>query len=360
MNTADTINVVVLSDGKPGHESSSNGIIKSLQRICQIESQTIQVRLRFKFMRRFLRILLNSNGVSKNIPRGLQHLFMSLLYRTESIHNLPYCKLDTWIISAGGDTSFLNAWLSRHYGVRNIFASSLRGLKPSLFTVHVTTNSSLTSPNVVYGPIAPSPISWVSMEQEGLLFSEKYGLVDSPVVALLLGGDGAGYRYSTEYIRNTVAKTIQLCRKLNAKLILTTSRRTGLKTEKAIKPLLDTSSVIAYSCLYNHEPKKVMLKILGAADIVILTPESGSMITESITTGKPVYLLDLPPKNSQTHYESFLDSHIDAKRVKKVSLNQLSYISITRGTSYFKTLNEDPLIVLAKQLKTKILTRLET
>jgi len=344
------LRLLIISDKKPGHVSGSLGVLKSMESIIPVTYEILNVRLWIKGARPLLKSILNS-GILDRIPTYVQHKLIRMFYKidTRSFTSTNYFD---WIVSAGGDTSFLNAWLARLNGTKNIYCSSLRGLDPELFTITTSATSTSTAPNNIRLILAPAPVSRKTITEQGSAFRAEHKLQNDRLWAVLVGGDGAGYIYSTTEMQDLANGLLKLAHINGARLLVTTSRRTGIKNEQILEAILGNHPQVAYAAFFNNKPEKVVASYLGAAEVVFCTADSGSMITESMAAGKPLYLLQPESINKTPFYHSFLQGHIDGKRLREINISDINSIDIKSDTkNHFELLEQDPVAELAEKLK---------
>ncbi len=349
MNNA--IRLLILSDNKPGHLTGSLGVLGSLEKLMPVQPATLQIRLRLKFMRYPLRVLLNHPGWIDRAPKTVQRWLLRFLYTIKEPKQLEAADGFDWLVSAGGDTSFINAWIARLYGIKNIYCSSLRGLNPALFTVVLSLGTGQAGNNEIQMELAPAPVDREKINEQGRLFRAAQKLENETVWAVLVGGDGAGYRYDRSSMDLLAGGLLALAERHKARLLITTSRRTGLKLEQTLKAHLDTHPAVAYATYFNHQPEKVVAKFLGAADVVFCTADSGSMITEAMAAGKPVYVLVPEQVKPQPFYQAFLQQHLDLQHIKQTPLHALPALDVQQdAATYFHLLENDPISELAGKI----------
>lgn len=350
MNTR--MHILLLSDNKAGHVTNSMGILKAIEKLVAVELVVLQVHLRLKFMRYPLRALLNRPALLRRMPAATQRLLIRSLYRLNDPRLLDSAARFDWIVSSGGDTSFLNAWLAKLYGIRNCYGSSLRGLNPALFTLLLSIVSGPVLANEVRLDLMPTPIDNSKLLEQGRQFRATHNLQQAFVWAVLIGGSGAGYRYNAASIKQLAGGLLALAQRSNARLLITTSRRTGLKLEQTLQAALGDHPAVAYATFYNHRPEKVVASFLGAADAVFCTADSGAMITEGMTAGKPVYVLEPEQVKPQPYNQSFLQKHTCAHRIMVVPFSDLPSLDVRQDdASYFCLLKTDCISVLAEKIK---------
>jgi hypothetical protein len=350
MNTG--LRILILSDNKPGHITGSLGVLASIEKLTPVQAVTLQVRLRLKFMRYPLRLLMNRPGLLNRMPRKVQQGLIRLLYAIHEPRPPVTAGGFDWLISTGGDTSFLNVWLARLQGARNIFNGSLRGLSPACFTVAISRRPGQCAANVIRPQLPPVPVDRVKICAQGQAFRLAQKMENQKVWAVLIGGDGAGYRYGHDSMKQLAAGLLALARRNDTRLLVTTSRRTGLMLEQTLKTCFDAHPAVAYATYYNHQPEKVVAKFLGTADVVFCTEDSSAMITEVIAAGRPVYELAPEKVRPQPYHQAFLRQHVDARHIRQVSIQALPMLDVSRDVAdYFRLLEYDPISELASKIK---------
>ncbi len=301
--------VLLLSDNKPGHYNQSLGIIALLKDTYPegIEVETVEARLRFKPLRKYLKSRLNR----KHFPSlGLLRWFYNI--------TLPDTKPDI-ILATGGDLSFLTAWLGHAYECKTIFSGSLRGLQADLFSI-VFTMTDFFIPNQIIMEISPSiATSAKDSEQRRLTFLTHRRLPeDQEYWALLLGGNGVGYNYQQDDYDDLSQALTQLAATYNIRWLITTSRRTDAALERTIEAL--PPEIAAYRVIYSKNPEKIMASFLATASTIFVTEESSSMIAEAVAARKPVYSLSPRRLYSQEKYQALLQQFLDNRRICRLPI----------------------------------------
>lgn len=347
------IRVLLLSDNKPGHMSNSMGVLKAMQKVAPVEHTLLHCRLRLKFLRYPLRWLLNRPHAAVPLVARVQRALIRFAYVLDAPHVIDGKHTFDWVLSAGGDTSFLNVWLAQLLKAKNAYSSSLRGLHPALFTLLFAYSDTVRgATHVITLPIIPTPIDRKAIMTQGREFRARHQLGEGVLWAVLIGGAGAGYRYTRHDMKQLVSELLALAQRNGAKLLMTTSRRTGLQHEHTLKALLAGHSTVAYACYYNQKPEKVVASFLGAADIVFCTADSGAMITEAITAGKPAYALAPVRRSKDASYQVILKKKIDAHFVKPVAISEVAALDPRADTqTFFRLLPRDSVTAIAEMIK---------
>jgi mitochondrial fission protein ELM1 len=343
--------ILQISDGKTGHMNAAKNVIRCLLDACEADTSSIdicEVHFKQKYYGTVLRM------VSK-IPMLFDWLlksqsFLRLFYDVSKAEGLDFSSYD-FIVSGGGDTAFANIYLARRYHIKNIYVSRLRGLSHDLFYLLVTIyqNERFSNSIVVdFPPLDKQPIE----EQKIIKFRQNIHFEkEKRYFTLLLGGDGAGYSYMQEDFISIIDSFLSLLEKHNAYGLLSTSRRTSLQGDAVIQEVLSKhkyASRISYAIFFNQKPEYLLDCFFDASSVIFVSQDSGSMITESILTNKPVYTL-VPSniKNNKLYMEflktinRYTKASLDAKALKKLE-----------SIEYENDHIESPSAILTQKIKT--------
>ncbi len=135
------------------------------------------------------------------------------------------------------------------------------------------------------------------------------GQLGSPRIAVLIGGSSSAYHMTHEVTR----KLADDLSKAQGALMVTCSRRTGEMNEALLRGRL----AHAPNFFWDGSGVNPYMAMLGWADYILVTADSASMISDACTTGKPVYMIDLPG---------------GSKRIAVLHENLISYGALKRFT----------------------------
>ena len=146
MASSTTLNILILSDGLPGHVNQSRGLVSWLSNRYHCEVREVDVALRLRPVARILLPrLLHGRAPGASVT--------SCFYRK----NATLLPVPDLLVSAGGNTSFLNAALARKWQVPNVFLGSKRRLRSDDFAAHLTLEPTGEPHNIVMA-LAPTLI----------------------------------------------------------------------------------------------------------------------------------------------------------------------------------------------------------
>ncbi|MGD8843051.1 MAG: ELM1/GtrOC1 family putative glycosyltransferase [Gammaproteobacteria bacterium] len=314
MQAARPLRVWVLSDGQPGHYNLSRGIVAALALRHSVEEYWLDVRLRAGLARNVMRGLLNHRPSPP--PIGWLRLFYLL-------SALPETPCDV-IVSAGGKTSFANAWLAGHLRVPNIFAGSLRRLSPRLFDVVLTLEPvEPPAPNNLVVALPPSAVDAVQVNRAGQALRKELNLTGQGIWTLMAGGDGAGYRYHASDWRQLAQVLNRLASEHGIRWLLLGSRRTGAVAEELLSEHIEARHVAA-SRWYRQADAGGIDAWLGAAARIFVTEDSMTMITEALYSGRPVTSLRPVSVSATPRYTNMIERFANEGWIQRYAIEELA------------------------------------
>lgn len=137
--------------------------------------------------------------------------------------------------------------------------------------------------NVIVTDASPNKITGEILERSKDSFD--FSTHQSPRIAVLIGGKSNAYSMDKE-MTETLARDIS---RLEGSLLITCSRRTGEENTHILKKTLDNG----HNFFWDGTGDNPYFSMLAQADYILVTSDSASMISESCTTGKPVFMIPL-------------------------------------------------------------------
>jgi len=298
--------VLILSDGKAGHLNQSKAVARIIQEIKAGELNVEAVEVKFK--NGFCRALLAfcSLFAGPRCRRCLRCLRFCL--KRSSFDKLMQSPANI-VVSAGSSLASVNLYLGYKNRARKVVLMKPSLLSLNRFDLVIVPEHDRLKPgnNIVVTKIAPNVINQHYLEEQAKALKtiyEKRG----PTIGVLIGGDTPKYRISAKFIDALLFELKQVAQELDGQLLVTTSRRTPRPAEKALKEALGGFGRCKLLVIANEKniPEAVG-GILGLSDIVLVSGESISMISESLASGKHVLVL-VPLKKTKgvTRQEIFL------------------------------------------------------
>lgn len=326
--------ILLITDNKPGHESTPDGIIEYLRKYDDIEIDRLSIVLRFGFFKFFLKRLLYKEFFLNNLSLAIIRIFYKFP------RNIDFSDA-ALIISGGGNTSFMNAMISKIYSIPNILCASLRGLDNNLFNYVLTNDSNDTYKNNLFFDLSPMIVKYDYAKIKE--FKEKLSLNDKSVWSILIGGSTKDYTFTDEDVILLVEKILEKAKNENKYVLFTTSRRTGLKLENKLNRLTKEYDNVLYSVFYNIKPEKIMPLYLFSSDLIFITEDSGAMITESIYAQKPTITIkrkqvDLGKKYK---YYNYIANLTNKNYIKSYSIDEIENLAIDKLNFQFYDISKN-------------------
>jgi len=156
--------------------------------------------------------------------------------------------------------------------------------------VVVPKHDGLSGPNVVATKGALHRVTPEVLREGAQKLASRVAHLPRPYIAVLIGGTNAAYRLGAAEMASLAAQLKSVARAMDASLLVTASRRTG---EGNVRILKDRFAEVPHF-LWDGEGDNPYFGLLGLADFIVPTSDSVNMISEAVSTGKPVYVAHLP------------------------------------------------------------------
>ena len=314
------LRVWLLSDGVPGHVNQARGLVRRIAAMQAVDCEEHGVPMRLQLLRPFLRF-------AQNRRRPWAHRLARYIYKAwPEVEDPPGL-----IVSAGGNTSFINALLAQQVGCGNFFMGSLRGLDADLFTAVFSLQplfgaGGVALENNVVLPILPSNNEPDEGRVEAQVVRRRYP--DHVLCAVLLGGDGSGYRYTVEDWRQLAEAMNSLSQQHEVVWLLTTSRRTGKRGERTLQRLLSPQT-LAEVVWFGENPSNRNSVFLQAADFVLCSEDSMSMLHEALAANAKVVTVSPRHARPPTRYADKIIKLYQDGYLQRCSISALGALQVT-------------------------------
>src|SRR3954453_22410235 len=115
-------------------------------------------------------------------------------------------------------------------------------------------------------------------------------ILPRPIIGVLVGGANGAYRLDEEKLVEIADRIAAAAKRRGGSVVLTPSRRTG---PDGVRLLRERLAEIPGQ-VWDGVGENPYFAYLAAADALIVTADSVSMVSEAAATGKPVHIVDLP------------------------------------------------------------------
>lgn len=116
----------------------------------------------------------------------------------------------------------------------------------------------------------------------------RFGHMPAPCAVLLVGGTNGAYLYD-DHALDRIAAAIADLRSGGWTVLVSTSRRSSSETRRRLLALGGPGTFV-----WDNTGENPLLQFFAMADAFVVTKDSVTMPCEAASTGKPVYILDLP------------------------------------------------------------------
>ena len=274
-------NIVVLSDGKAGHLRQAQAVVNmALSLKPQVLSQIVEIKFKNKFL--------------KSLALAGKALGMDLweLCLEKDCYQALRKTCADMVVSCGGALSGINLWLAKENLAKSVSVMRPQWAGQEKFDLVIIPQHDrpLKRKNIVstLGALNLIDEDYLKEQAERLRLSIQ-GEINKPAVGLLLGGDTKRYKLNAGMVNEVIAQVKKACLELGGDILATTSRRTAADIEGLVKKELEGFDKCRLLVIANERniPEAVG-GILGVSDFIVVSGESVSMVSEAVSSGRPV------------------------------------------------------------------------
>ena len=291
-------NIAILFDGKTGHLRQSETVAKLIQdalsqRQVKATIQVIKVSFQNKYLARLFSLL---TVFSNSFVYQGRLEFLKWFLLEKSFKEIMSVKAN-FFISCGSSIAGMNNLISKDCSAKSIVVLKPGLLKYSKFDLvilpqHDELKVSDPKANIIITRGAPNLITKKYLDEQTELLINRYSHLKSNMklkIGLFIGGDSNNVFLSESQMKIFVNQIKGVCKELRAAILVTTSRRTPKGIEHLLFRELKKDSVCPLFINSNQDnvPEAVG-GILGLCDIVVVSGDSISMISEAAASGKTV------------------------------------------------------------------------
>jgi mitochondrial fission protein ELM1 len=159
--------------------------------------------------------------------------------------------------------------------------------------------------NIVTTTLSPNLIDRDSLRDQGAKLKQNIRIDKNIVVGALIGGDNPEFTLTKDAANKAVSGLLEFCKAHDADLLVTTSRRTPKEVEALFKERLGNNKICKLLVIANERNfEGAVAGILGLSNIVAVSGESVSMVSEAIHSGRKIVVFDLEKrKKAVTKYD---------------------------------------------------------
>src|SRR5271165_537690 len=151
----------------------------------------------------------------------------------------------------------------------------------------------LTGPNVILTRTALHRVTPERLASEAALWRDRLALLPRPLVAVLLGGSNGRYRLDAATGGKLASDLAAMMRRDKVGVMVTPSRR----TDPAVTDLITEAIAPFGGLVWDGIGENPYFGMLALADLIVVTQDSVSMISEAAATSAPVLVAELPGRS---------------------------------------------------------------
>jgi hypothetical protein len=168
----------------------------------------------------------------------------------------------------------------------------------------------LTGPNVIVTRTALHRVTPKRLAAEAERWRERLCHLPRPLVTVLIGGSNGRYRLGPAEGGRIAADLAAMMQRDNVGVAVTPSRR----TDPAVTRLLSEALTPLGGWVWDFQGDNPYFAMLALADMIVVTQDSVSMISEAAATSVPVRIAELPGRSRRQSL--FLRTMTDEGRVR--------------------------------------------
>ncbi|MDP2929784.1 MAG: ELM1/GtrOC1 family putative glycosyltransferase [Candidatus Omnitrophota bacterium] len=297
--------ILILNDGKAGHLNQSLAVARQIQRARATQNYNMEdtdiVVVDVKYKSKLLRPLLALASIFATWRCHGCMSCMRLCLKEESYEDLMRTYAE-FVVSCGSSLAPVNIFMSKENNAKNVVVMNpaiWRGSGKFNFVIAAKHDNLKSRKNIITTTLAPNLIDAKELESAGKKLKERIDLKKNKIVGLLIGGNNPEFTLSPNVLKRIVSETLKFCEANDTELLVTTSRRTSGALEAILKKILNKQPRCKLLVIANeNNPPDTLSGILALSDIVVVSCESISMISEAINSGKKVVAFKLEKKRS--------------------------------------------------------------
>ncbi|MDA1192355.1 MAG: ELM1/GtrOC1 family putative glycosyltransferase [Candidatus Poribacteria bacterium] len=320
--------ILALSDGKPGHVHQTEGI---LMRLPDVARQVVPIEYRSKNADNGLRAKVT---VRRNVmTTGGARAMLESALTFESYEALMNADPPSLVLSTGSSVAAPNLLMSRIHRAWSVVCTRPSPIGVRHFDLAVLPRHQwrFEGENTVKTLGVPTHITPEIVEQRREALAARPDEPLPRVIGLLFGGNDRRYRWTVEAAQKVIEVLVGVAGRAGMKIAVATSRRTPPEVEAFMKARLAESPACVYSAFASDPPREGdngVLTILALSAWVAVTVDSYSMVCEAASSGKPVGLIEIPPRRAD-RYAAAYDAISDKTGMFQLNLETLYEMALS-------------------------------
>lgn len=315
----------------------------------------LEIQFRHKWRDNLLRVFMSIFGGTP-LPTSLGHTLLRWSLIPESYDALFQLQTADIILSTGSSVAAVNLLLGSILGAKTVTCRRPSPVGTRYFDLAIlpmiSWHNASRKGNICRTIGVPNPISPDALDAKRERLKDELNLSDGPRIGILLGGTDRHETITVEDAERLSTICKATAEKMNAQILITTSRRTPPDvTEHLASTLKHTDG-----CLFfitpdmSSELEDPYQAVLALSDLLIVTADSFSMVCEAASSGRSVVVLMLSEEKRRLpkRYEvyRYMEEHSIVTRCRLDGLETQVVTALTSNGSE-KTLRDTETAVAA-------------
>ncbi|MDP8219128.1 MAG: ELM1/GtrOC1 family putative glycosyltransferase, partial [Candidatus Theseobacter exili] len=174
---------------------------------------------------------------------------------------------------------------------------------------------------------APNRIFPKFLEENALKLRESNRISSKRIIGFLVGGNSGHSELLADELQKAVLALKNYAESTESSILVTTSRRTPDYVEQMLKEELDgweRCELLVFASSSNDNP---VPGILGLAELILVTEDSFSMVSEAASTGKKTVVLRVNRRpGKRLKYEEILNIMQTRQHIKRTNPKDLAQL----------------------------------
>lgn len=290
--------ILILSDGKTGHLRQSQALARIAgdylaSRGFTVNTTVREIRFRNRWKSFFLKLKALFSG--RYSCQGCLCCLRNALNR--DVYQSLTGKAPDVVISCGSSLAAVNWYLTRES-----LAKSIVIMKPSLvsskkFDLMLLPQHDLpaVARNVVVtqGALNMVDVDYLRLQGQRLKQHLRGKMISEACIGVLFGGDSKGFSLEVPLVSKVIRQLKDAAEALGADILVTTSRRTSSEVEELVKDEFRGYPQCKLLVIASEENYDfAMGGILSLSSLLVVSPESISMISEAVNSARYVVVFE--------------------------------------------------------------------
>lgn len=160
---------------------------------------------------------------------------------------------------------------------------------------------------------ATHDLSLTALTEAKKQFGPRFADDKPPFLSIFIGGSSKKYDFTAKHAATLANTIMEIAKGYHGTVLVSPSRRTGKDNCEYLARRFQPQKNIYF---YNDDSENPYMGMLALSEMIMVTDDSVSMISEACFTGAPVYLLALPDQVQRKKIGSFINEAVERQLVR--------------------------------------------